>query len=68
MITVKLQVSERIHERIMWFLGHFSADELKRLLVEEYGINAGRITPVGKGEDATMSEVEARRARVIIIE
>jgi outer membrane protein OmpA-like peptidoglycan-associated protein len=44
------------------------ADELKRILVETYDINAGRITPVGKGEDATMSEEEARRARVIIIE
>lgn len=44
------------------------ADELKRILVEDFGIDSGRITPVGKGEDASMSEEEARRARVIIIE
>ncbi|MEX2596557.1 MAG: OmpA family protein [Salibacteraceae bacterium] len=44
------------------------ADELKRILVEKYGIDGGRITPVGKGEDPNSSEEDARRARIIIIE
>jgi outer membrane protein OmpA-like peptidoglycan-associated protein len=44
------------------------ADELKRILVEEFGIDGGRITAIGKGEDDSKSEEEARRARVIIIE
>lgn len=44
------------------------ADELKKLLVEKYGIDAGRIVPVGKGEDVTGSESEARRARIVILE
>jgi outer membrane protein OmpA-like peptidoglycan-associated protein len=44
------------------------ADELKRLLVEKYGIDPGRIVPVGKGEDPAVTEQEARRARIIILE
>jgi len=44
------------------------ADNLKRLLVEKYGIDEKRLTAVGKGEDPTRSEVEARRARLIIID
>ena len=31
MITIKLKVSEKIHDKIMWFLGHFSSDELQIL-------------------------------------
>ena len=31
MITIKLKVSEKIHDKIMWFLGHFSSDELQVL-------------------------------------
>jgi len=44
------------------------ADQLKNLLVEKYGIDAGRIVPVGRGEDPSCSEAEARRARIIILE
>ena len=44
------------------------ADELKRVLVEKYGIDPGRIVPVGKGEDPAVNETEARRAGIIILE
>ena len=46
------------------------ADKLKELLVTQYGIADSRIEAVGKGEikDPKMSEEEARRARIIVIE
>lgn len=44
------------------------ADALKKLLVEKYGIDTGRIVAIGKGEDPSSSEEEARRARIVVLE
>jgi len=44
------------------------ADELKEWLVDKYGIDSGRIEAVGKGENPSSDPVEARRARIIILE
>lgn len=62
MVTIKLQVSEKIHDKIMWFLSRFSSDELQVIESDfDFSMNDAEL-------NSAYSEVVSGKASTISLE